>query len=208
MPKCSRYCSRNFELMPSASTTRSWSRTSGAMSSTSRPSTNLTPSSSARSWRMRRRVRRAQPQKPLPPIRCRGALEVDLDVVPVDELVGDRRVALRVVALEIVERLVGEDDAEAEGVADQVPLVDGDVDERRRLLHQDREIEPGGSGADDRHGPERARHVSSPNCFKPKVSCYAGPAGLVTPAPPRWSRSRPARAGSTRRATSTTAIGG
>ena len=71
-----------------------------------------------------------------------GALEADLDVVPVGEVVGDRAVALPVVLLERIQRRVGEHDAEAERVVGAIALVDGDVGGRLGLLHQDREIEP------------------------------------------------------------------
>src|SRR5262249_15944006 len=76
-------------------------------------------------------------------------LEMDLDVVPVGEVAGDRPVALRVVRLEGVEGLVGEDHAEAQGVVRPVALKHGDARGRPFLLEQDREIEPGRSAADD-----------------------------------------------------------
>ena len=76
------------------------------------------------------------------------ALEMDLDVVPVGEVVGDRAVALAVVFLERLERLVGEHDAEAERVVRPVALVDGELHLRPGLLRQDREIEPGRAAAD------------------------------------------------------------
>ena len=54
------------------------------------------------------------------------ALEMDLDVVPVGEVAGDRAVALAVVVLEGLERLVGEHHAEAERVVRPVALEDGE----------------------------------------------------------------------------------
>ena len=55
------------------------------------------------------------------------ALEMDFDVVPVGEVRRDRAIALEVVFLEGLERLVGEHDAEAEGVVGAVALVDRDA---------------------------------------------------------------------------------
>ena len=54
------------------------------------------------------------------------AAEMDLDVVPIGEVADDGAVALAVVALERVERLVGEHHAEAEGVVGPVALEHGD----------------------------------------------------------------------------------
>ncbi len=51
-----------------------------------------------------------------------AVLEMDLDIVPICEIVADRRVARLVGGLEGVERLVGKDDAEAEGVVGLVAL--------------------------------------------------------------------------------------
>ena len=72
-------------------------------------------------------MRREQPQKPLPPTRWHGAAEVHGDVVPVGEFVGDAAIARRVVALEVVQGLVGKHHAEAESVVGAVALVDGDL---------------------------------------------------------------------------------
>ena len=72
--KWSANLSRKRLLMPSATTTRSTPATSSSCV-ISVPSMSLTPSSTARSLKMRRRVRREQPQKPLPPIRCTEPLK-------------------------------------------------------------------------------------------------------------------------------------
>ena len=82
-------------------------------------------------------------------MRCVGAAEMDLDVVPVGEVADDRAVALAVVGLERLQRLVGEHHAEAEGVVRPVALEHGDARLRPGLLHQDREVEPGRAAADD-----------------------------------------------------------
>ena len=77
-----------------------------------------------------------------------GAAEMDLDVVPVGKVPDDGAIALAVIALERVERLVGEHHAEAEGIVGPVALEHGDARLRPCLLHQDREIEPGRAAAD------------------------------------------------------------
>ena len=84
----------------------------------------------------------------------RLAVEDEVDLVPIDEDVADRVVALRVVIAEIVERLVGEHDAETERVVAPVALVDLDVPGGPRLLREQREIEPGRAAPDyrDPHG--------------------------------------------------------
>src|SRR2546428_12190433 len=103
------------------------------------------------------------------------AAKMDLDVVPVGEMALERAIGLAVVGLEIVERLVGEDHAEAEGVFRPVALEHGDVRARPRLLHQDGEVEAGRAPADDVHLHARLRGTGeSPRCgrpgyFKPKI---------------------------------------
>ena len=72
----------------------------------------------------------------------------DLDVVPVVEGVEDLRRARRVGRLQVAERLVGEDDAPAEGVVGLVALDDADAVRRVLLLHQQREVEAGRAAAD------------------------------------------------------------
>ena len=61
----------------------------------------------------------------------------------------DRAIAFPVVRLEIVERLVGEHHAEAEGVVGPVALEHGDAGRRPRLFHQDGEIQAGRASTDD-----------------------------------------------------------
>jgi hypothetical protein len=73
----------------------------------------------------------------------------DVDVGPVREAGGDRALGLGIRLLEVRERLVGEDDAPAEGVLGAVPLVDRDLVRRVEALHEDREVEPGRAAADD-----------------------------------------------------------
>jgi hypothetical protein len=76
---------------------------------------------------------------------------MDLDVVPIGEVTGDRAVAFAVIGLEGVERLVGEHHPEPERVVRPVALEYGDARGRPRLLQQDREIEAGRAGADHVH---------------------------------------------------------
>ncbi len=76
-------------------------------------------------------------------------LEVDGDVVPIGEFLRDPAVARRIVALERVERRIGEHHAEAERVVGAVALVHHDLVRGILLLHQDREIEAGRASPDD-----------------------------------------------------------
>ena len=76
------------------------------------------------------------------------ALIVDVDVVPVREGAGDRLAGGPVGLDEGVERGVGEDHPEAEGVVGPVALDDGDVVAGIGLLHQQGEVEPGRTAAD------------------------------------------------------------
>jgi hypothetical protein len=71
-----------------------------------------------------------------------AALEVDVDVVPVSELGEDRVGTHRVVGAEVVERLVGEDHAPAEGVVGSVALDHDHLVRRVAQLHRDGEVEP------------------------------------------------------------------
>ena len=88
----------------------------------------------------------------------RPPLEVDVDVVPAREVVGDLLERLRIGGLEVAERLVREDDAPPERGVRRVALEDDHLVRRVRLLHQQREIEPRRPAADDRdlHGDLRA----------------------------------------------------
>ncbi len=81
------------------------------------------------------------------------AADVDLDVVPVVERVEDLRRGGRVGRLQVAERLVGEDDAPAEGVVGLVALDDDDPVRRVLLLHQQREVQA-------RRGRRRCRRSS------------------------------------------------
>ena len=63
-------------------------------------------------------------------------------------MIDDRPIALAVIGLEGGERLVGKHHAEAERVVRPVALEHDDIGVRAALLHQDREIEPGGPAAD------------------------------------------------------------
>jgi hypothetical protein len=60
--------------------------------------------------------------------------DVDVDVVPARELALHRAVDLRVGVLDAAERLVGEDDAEAERVVRRVALPDSDLVARSSCL--------------------------------------------------------------------------
>ena len=79
----------------------------------------------------------------------RLAADMDVDIVPMRELVGDDRARMRDRwRVQILDRLVGEDHAPAEGHAGRVALEHLDFMRRIAKLHRDREIEAGGTGAD------------------------------------------------------------
>ena len=82
------------------------------------------------------------------------AVHMHVDVVPMRELVDHAARAYGVVGLEVLHRLVGEDDAPAERVARPVALEHHDLGIGRAQLHRDREIEPSRARADagDLHG--------------------------------------------------------
>ena len=65
----------------------------------------------------------------------RLAVEVEVDLIPVGKFARDRLIRRRVIVHEIVQRLVGKDDAEAERVVGFVTLIDGDIVVRKSLLH-------------------------------------------------------------------------
>src|SRR5260370_985099 len=69
--------------------------------------------------------------------------------IPEVEVADDGGIARAVIGFEGVERLVGEHDAEAEGVVRAIALEHGDAPLRPGLLHQDREVEAGRASADD-----------------------------------------------------------
>src|SRR5256886_13003384 len=86
---------------------------------------------------------------------------------------------------ERVLRGVGEDDAEAEGRLQRVPLEHRDVVRGVRPLHLDREVEPGRSAThhDDPHAappPPPPSRTSPPTCRTWSATC---PAPLPPPPP-------------------------
>src|SRR5262249_56176604 len=74
--------------------------------------------------------------------------EGEWDVVPGGEGGGGRLTGRAMGFDEIVERGVGEDHPEAEGVVGAIALEDGDVVGRIGLLHQQGEVQPGRTAAD------------------------------------------------------------
>src|SRR5690606_32673309 len=77
----------------------------------------------------------------------RAAIQRHGDVVPVRKAIPDPTRADRVVRFQIGQRLVGKDDAPAEGVSAPVALEDMDVVLRVPKLHRDGEIDAGGTAA-------------------------------------------------------------
>ena len=96
----------------------------------------------------------AERREPVPAAGHHLVAVVDVDVAPADEAARDLVVALGIGRLERGQRLVGEDDAEAERVVGRVALVDHDLVGGVEPLEQDREVEPAGAAARDRdpHG--------------------------------------------------------
>ena len=88
----------------------------------------------------------------------RPPLEVDVDVVPAGEVVGDLLERFGIGRPEVAERLVREDDPPPERGVRSVALQDHHLVPRIRLLHQQGEIQPRRSAADHRdlHGVLRA----------------------------------------------------
>src|SRR5262249_52214687 len=105
-----------------------------------------------------------------------AAAEMDLDVIPVGEMADDGAVAFAIVALEGVERLVGEHDAEAEGIVGAIALEHDDPRLWPFALHQDREIEAGRPTADDLNFHARlplvSRFRSSHHCAAPLFASF------------------------------------
>jgi hypothetical protein len=89
---------------------------------------------------------------------------VDLDVVPAGRLSRHGVEGLRIRLLQVLLGRLGEHHAEAEGVARPVPLQHEHVVGRVGLLHQDREIQSGGSApdGDDSHSRVAAALSSCP----------------------------------------------
>ncbi|CAM5697429.1 hypothetical protein SVIOM342S_06110 [Streptomyces violaceorubidus] len=75
---------------------------------------------------------------------------VIVDVVPADEVRLQGLVDDRVGVFDAAEGLVGEDDAEAEGVVGGVALVDGDLTDGVEALEEGGGVEAAGASADDR----------------------------------------------------------
>ena len=75
---------------------------------------------------------------------------VDVDVVPVHEMSDDRGIRLLVGALNLGNRRIAEDDAEAERVVWPVLLQNEDLVRRVGSLHEDGEVEAGRPAPDDR----------------------------------------------------------
>src|SRR6266481_272982 len=141
--KCSIYLSRKRLLMPSANTTRSASA-KRASSSMSASNVKVTPSSRARSCRIKSSLRREQPQKPLPPTRCTVPRKCTA-------------ISRGIVFLEIVQRGVGKHHAKAEGVVGAVTLIHRDLGVWPLFFKQDRSVETGRSATDDRDLHESLR---------------------------------------------------
>ena len=130
-----------------------------------------------------------------------GAVEVNLDVVPVVEGVEDLRRGLGVGALQGRQRLVREHHAPAEGVASAVALEHGDLMRRVALLHQQGQVQTRRAGTDagDFH-----RQISGvPRFPRPSSRCLKASSRQATcgwlrcPSPAAWrhraGRSAPAR---------------
>ena len=83
-----------------------------------------------------------------------AALEEDLDVVPVVELVTDQRGGGRVGRRQVGQGLVAQHHAPAEGVEWAVSLDHRDFERRLARLHQQREVEPRGTAADAQHATQ------------------------------------------------------
>ena len=93
--------------------------------------------------------RRAMPLKPWPPDVIVTPLDVDVDVVPVREVVGDRRGTSRASAARKFSSVWSEKTTPQPNVSSaRVALEDGDVVRRVRLLHQQGEVQPGRPAAD------------------------------------------------------------
>ena len=75
-------------------------------------------------------------------------MDVDVDVVPMGEFVGDDLARDGVIGHQVLDRLVGEDDALAEGDSLGIALEHMDVVTRVAKLHRDGEIEASGTSAD------------------------------------------------------------
>ena len=131
----------------------------------------------------------AQRREALPADRERGAVELDVDVGPAGESAFHLPVHDRVGALDPAEGLVGEHDAEAEGVLGGVALPHGHLVGRVELLHQGGEVQAPGAAARDRdlhriplQAPAAGRpRAGRPPAPRPRPAPAAGSAGAC-----RW----------------------
>ena len=101
--------------------------------------------------------------KPCPDETTDWPCDANVDVVPMRAFVGDDRAGHRVVADEVVDRLVGEHHAPAEGHAFGIALDDVNVVRRVAQLHRNGEGQPGRSRADDLD-PHAASSTARRNC--------------------------------------------
>ena len=85
----------------------------------------------------------------------RFAVEDEIDLVPIGELVPDRVIALRIADEELVERLVRKNHAEAERIGRRIPLVYRYVIVRECFFCQQREVEAARPAADHRNAHRR-----------------------------------------------------
>ena len=122
-------------------------RQSARRSSTSVWNRSATPSSRARACSSSEQLLAADAAEAVAGGNGLGALEIDGDVVPVGEMGADRLGARRIVAREIGQRLVRQDDAPAERVVRPVALEHDDLVRGIAQFHRDREIEPGRAAA-------------------------------------------------------------
>ena len=83
----------------------------------------------------------ADTDEPMPRRAVAFAADVDVDVVPMCEPVTDARRGYRVIGLQIVDRLVGKDDAPAEGHAARIAFEHANLMPRVAQFHRDGEIE-------------------------------------------------------------------
>ena len=99
------------------------------------------------------------------------ATVMDVDVVPVHEVIGDRGVRLRIGALDFGDGGIAEDDPEAERVIGAIPLQDEDLVRWIGALHEDREIQPRRTAADDQD-PHPNSALASATIFPAMIRCW------------------------------------
>jgi len=76
-------------------------------------------------------------------------LEVNVDIIPVSEIVDDLLITLPVGDTKIFNGLIRKDDAPTEGAVRPIALQDCDLVMRIRLLDQKGKIKPSGASTDD-----------------------------------------------------------